>query len=283
MQHCLLNGTGFSGADIIEGITEFLNGKKSSFNITDVTNILNRISNRTCLKVPVIKDLMNFLNGMNDLNITDVVSGWINDITNIAYAIMDNIRTKPTASNIIASKISTTYGTAKKLAITLIDTNGNPISGKAIVVELNGKQSFVKTNSAGKATFAVPKNLVPKTYTAKLKFAGDEKNTAANTAVKVSVAKATPKLTAKSKTFKKATKTKKYTIVLKTNKKKALKNAKVTLKIKGKTFTAKTNSKGKAVFKIIKMTKKGTFKSLVKFKGNKYYNAVTKKVNIKMK
>lgn len=70
---------------------------------------------------------------------------------------------------------------------------------------------------------------------------------------------------------------------MKTNKKKALKNAKVTLKIKGKTFTAKTNSKGKAVFKITKMTKKGTFKSLVKFKGNKYYKAVTKKVNIKMK
>ena len=58
---------------------------------------------------------------------------------------------------------------------------------------------------------------------------------------------------------------------------------KLTLKVKGKTYKATTNAKGKAVFKIKKLTKKGTFKAKVKFAGNTYYNAVTKTVKIKIK
>ncbi|MBR2666379.1 hypothetical protein [Methanobrevibacter sp.] len=50
-----------------------------------------------------------------------------------------------------------------------------------------------------------------------------------------------------------------------------------------KTYKVKTNSKGKATFKIKKLTKKGTYKTTVTFKGNKYYNKVVKKVKIKIK
>jgi hypothetical protein len=70
---------------------------------------------------------------------------------------------------------------------------------------------------------------------------------------------------------------------LKDNTGKAIKKAKVTLKVKGKTYKAKTNSKGKATFKIKKLTKKGTYKATVIFKGNKYYNKLVKKVKIKLK
>ena len=72
-------------------------------------------------------------------------------------------------------------------------------------------------------------------------------------------------------------------MTLKNSKGKAIKKMRVTLKIKGKTFSAKTNSKGKATFKIKKLTKKGTFKAVIRFKGNKYYNKVTKTVKIKIK
>ena len=61
-----------------------------------------------------------------------------------------------------------------------------------------------------------------------------------------------------------------------------MKKVKVTVKVKGKTYTAKTNSKGIATFKL-KLTKKGTFKATVTYKGNKYYNKVTKKVKITVK
>ena len=53
---------------------------------------------------------------------------------------------------------------------------------------------------------------------------------------------ATPKLTAKKKTFKRSVKVKKYTIVLKDNRGKAIKKAKITLKVKGKTYAAITGN-----------------------------------------
>ena len=78
-------------------------------------------------------------------------------------------------------------------------------------------------------------------------------------------------------------KTKKYTVTLKNNLGKGMKNTKVTLKVNKKTYTAKTNKKGVATFKIKKLTKKGKYKATVTFKGNAYYNKVIKKVNIKIK
>ena len=64
---------------------------------------------------------------------------------------------------------------------------------------------------------------------------------------------------------------------------KVIKNAKVTIKVNKKTYTAKTNKKGVATFKINKLTKKGTFKATITYKGDSYYNKLTKKVNIKCK
>ena len=95
--------------------------------------------------------------------------------------------------------------------------------------------------------------------------------------------KATSKLTAKKATFKAKTKTKKYSIVLKDNKGKAIKKAKVTLKVKGKTYKATTNAKGKATFKITKLTKKGTSIATIKFAGNKYFKSISKKAKIIVK
>ena len=107
------------------------------------------------------------------------------------------------------------------------------------------------------------------------------KTAAAN--INTIVKKATPKITAKNKTYKLKAKTKKFTITLKDNKGKPIRNAKVTLKVNGKTYTATTNSKGKATFKIGKLNKKGTYKATVTFKANKYYNKATKKVKITIK
>ena len=89
-----------------------------------------------------------------------------------------------------------------------------------------------------------------------------------------------PKLTAKSKIFKKSAKTKKYTVTLKTNQNKAMKSTKLTLKVKGKTYSAKTNKKGQATFKITKLAKKGKYAATVKYSGSKYYNAKTVKAKL---
>ena len=96
------------------------------------------------------------------------------------------------------------------------------------------------------------------------------------------VNKKATKIVAKKKTFKAKVKVKKYTITLKSGKT-LLKKVKVTLKVKGKTYKATTNKKGKATFKIKNLKKKGTYKAVIKFKGNKNYKATSKKVKIKVK
>ena len=189
-----------------------------------------------------------------------------------------------TATKIIASSVTKVYNVNKKFTATLKDANNKAISGVKVTITLNGKTYTKPTNVKGQAILDLP-NLAPKTYKVSVKFAGDSKYKASslNTA-KVVVKKATPKMTGKTKvTYKVKTKTKKYTIVLKNNKKQAMKKVKVTLKVKGKTYKATTNAKGKAVFKITKLTKKGKYTAKVRFAGNKYYNALTKTVKITVK
>ena len=184
-------------------------------------------------------------------------------------------------TKISANAITATYNVNKNLVITLKDDKGNAISGISITVNLNGAKTYT-TNKNGKVIINVAK-LVPKSYTAKITFAGSNNYVASSATVKVTVKKAKSKIIPKKKTFKAKTKVKKYTIKLKSGKT-PIKKVTVTLKIKGKKIIkAKTNKKGKATFKIKKLTKNGIHKTVIKFKGNKYYKKATKKANIEIK
>ena len=185
------------------------------------------------------------------------------------------------STKISASAVTTTYNVAKNLVITLKDSNGKALSGVEITVNLGSNKKY-KTDKNGQVKVAIGK-LVPKTYNAKISFAGNENYTASQTSAKVVVKKATPKMTASAKTFKFEDKTKKYTITLKDNKNKVMKNKKVTLKVNGKTYTAKTNSKGVATFKLSKLTKKGKYTAAITYAGDKYYNKLNKKAKITVK
>lgn len=184
-------------------------------------------------------------------------------------------------SKIITSPITTVYNKAGKLIITLKDSNNQPIKNAELSVNLNGIKYFTTDNNG---QIKVPiAGLTPNNYNIKISFNGNNAYIGSTATVKVIVKKATPKINAKAKTFKKSVKTKKYSITLKNNLNKVMKNTKVTIKVNKKTYTAKTNSKGVATFKITKLTKKGTFKSIITYKGDKYYNKVTKTINIKVK
>lgn len=113
-------------------------------------------------------------------------------------------------------------------------------------------------------------------------FKGDANYAKSTKSVTVTVNKATPKLTAAKKTFKKSVKTK-YTVTLKTNHNKIIKSAVVTLNVNKKTYKVKTNAKGQATFKITNLNKKGTFTATVKYAGNSYYKAKTVKPKLIVK
>ena len=101
----------------------------------------------------------------------------------------------------------------------------------------NGFASIILTAKSGK------KNMV-------IKIENNNYNPITKT-VEITINKEKTKITAKSKTFKRTIKTKKYSIMLKNSKGKAIPKAKVTLKVKGKKYKVKTNKKGKATFKLV--------------------------------
>ena len=213
--------------------------------------------------------------GTYTLTVTAIADNNHNNVTKNVTIIVNKLKTELTGS-----AITTTYNINKDLVITLKDSTGKALSGVKVTVNLNGAKTYT-TDKNGHVKVST-KGIAPKAYTAKVTFNGDTNYDKSTKDIKVIVKKATPKLTAKKKTFKTTPKTKKYTIVLKDNAGKAIKKAKVTLKVKGKTYKATTNSKGKATFKITKLNKKGTFKATITYKGNKYYNKVSKKANIKV-
>ena len=180
-----------------------------------------------------------------------------------------------------APAVTTVYNSGKYLVATLKDEKGNALKNFKVAINLNGKTTTLTTDNNGQVKITT-NSLVPKTYTAKISFAGTDIYAPASINAKVVVNKAKSKIVAKKKTFKKSKKVKKYVITLKSGKT-PIKKVKVTIKIKKKTYKAKTNNKGKATFKIKNLKKKGTFKATIKFKGNNYYKAATKKVKIKIK
>lgn len=176
-------------------------------------------------------------------------------------------------SKIVASNVNVVYSAGSYYTITVYGTNGELADG--VNVEVSGKISKSLTTTNGVVKFKVTQ--VPGTYKITISALGK------SVSKTITVKKATPKMTAKAKTFKKSVKTKKYSITLKTNTNKVMKKAKLTLKVNGKTYSATTNAKGQATFKITKLTKKGKFTAVVKFAGNKYYNAKTVNAKITVK
>jgi len=148
-------------------------------------------------------------------------------------------------------------------------------------VNFNGVK-YLTTDKNGQ--IKIPTKVVsPNKYNVKITFDGNANYLKSSTSSKVVIKKASSKITAAKKTFKAKTKVKKYAVVLKDITNSPIINAKLTLKVKGKTYSAKTNYKGKAVFKITKLNKKGTYKAVIKFNGNKYYLKSTKNTKITVK
>ena len=187
--------------------------------------------------------------------------------------VANTIRIIKKVSSLSIKNLSYKVTAAKKLTATFRDQNKKLIKNKKVTFTVNGKTYSAKTNSKGVATVKITLNKKG-TYTYSAKFAGDSIYAAVTKKAKLTVVPLATSLTTKKYTFKKAAKTKKILVTLKSGKT-VLKSQKITLKVNGKTYTAKTNSKGIATVKIA-LNKKGTFKYTAKYAGNNKYKAVSK-------
>ncbi len=174
-------------------------------------------------------------------------------------------------SQIVASNVKTTFKNSKKLVVKLADAKGKGLIDKKITVKFNNKVFTRTVDSKGCIVLTVSSKLAPKTYALSLSYAGDNTYLKSTKSVNVVVAKGTPTVIAKSKSFKLSAKNKYYTATLK-YKGNIVKGAKMVLKFKTKIYFAKVGSNGKATFKITHLNKKARYTGLVGFLGNKYYN-----------
>ncbi len=184
-------------------------------------------------------------------------------------------------TKLAAPQLKAVYNIDKYFVITLKDADGNVLSNKKISVKLGSIIKILTTDSKGHTNFNVAA-LVPNTYTAVVRFEGDDDYAASSVKSIVVVSKANVKIIAKAKSFKVHAKAKNLTATLKDNKGKLMKNIKLVLKVGKKTYVSKTNKKGVANFKV-KLNKKGKYIGLFKFAGNKYFKSLSKKVKITIK
>ena len=178
----------------------------------------------------------------------------------------------------LSYKVTATKKLTAIFKVPCLDSYGNLksyklLSNKKVTFTVDGKTYSANTNSKGVATVKITLNKKG-TYTYTARYAGDAKYNAVTKKGKLTIVPLATSLATKKYTFKKAAKTKKISVTLKSGKT-ALKSQKITLKVNGKTYTAKTNSKGIATVKIA-LNKKGTFKYSVKYAGNNKYKAISK-------
>lgn len=205
----------------------------------------------------------------------------LNDENYVADPVSSHISIK-TSSFIYVVDVTATYDINNPLIVNLHDSKGVILKNTPVSIKINGVSKTYWTNNNGQVLMSTV-GLAPNVYNAIITYAGSNIYFSSTATAKITIQKANPIMIASKMTYKSKVKTKKYSIILKNNVYKVLKNTKVTLKINKKTYSAKTNSNGKATFKIKKLTKKGTYKAQIKYSGNGYYNALTKTVKITVK
>ena len=170
-------------------------------------------------------------------------------------------------TTISVSKTSIQRGTV--LYIYLKDSNGNPISGKTLSLDIGGKKYTKTTNNNGAVTLTFS-SLLGK-YTLKVSFNEDSDYLSSNDSFALNIYQSATKITVASQSVARG----KYLYAyLKDSSGKAISGQTVKIKFRGKTYTKVTNSNGRVSLKITSAASKYTTK--ITYAGNTSYKSSSK-------
>ena len=187
-------------------------------------------------------------------------------------------------TKIEAKNINTYYKEKCEWTAYLKDFGNNPISNKKVSISINGKTYDKITDKTGKIVLKL--NLKPGTYTAAVRFAGDENYGESTAHALIKVRKSTLKIISKNyKTYFESGFYFKAKVINKATGN-PVENVKVAFKVydsnkKYKTYFAKTNAKG--IAELRKNLKVGTYKVVAKISKKKYLNGDKSKATLKIK
>ena len=193
----------------------------------------------------------------------------------LASSVSSNIIVNKVAAALSANDINIIYGDSTNLIITLKDRNNAVLKGKDISVNLNGKDYVVKTGNDGKA--ALPIDLLPGKYVAKIKFNGDNIYLGSSVSSNIVVNKLATALTVNDINIVYG-ESANLIISLKDKNNVLLKGKDISVNLNGKDFTVKTGNDGKAALPIDLLP--GKYAAKIEFKGDDIYLATSVNSNI---
>jgi len=181
--------------------------------------------------------------------------------------ISSNTEVSKEKTTISVSKTSILRGTT--LYIYLKDSNGNPISGKTLSLDIGGNK-YTKTTDNNGAVSLKFSSLLGK-YTLKVKFNEDSEYLSSNDSFALNIYQSATKITVSSQSVARG----KYLYAyLKDSSGKAISGQTVKIKFRGKTYTKVTNSNGRVSLKITSVASKYTTK--ITYAGNTSYKSSSK-------
>ena len=107
-----------------------------------------------------------------------------------------NVTINKTSTSISAPDVEIDCGSTGNLTATLTDDNNTALAGENIVISFNGSTYSETTDENGQVTIAIPDNLIPDVYEAKISYNGSEKYDPSKATAKVTVNKISTVLTA---------------------------------------------------------------------------------------
>ena len=236
------------------GITADING----INVTVINNYTIQIADLAA--------------GNYTLTVTTIPDGDHNPVTRNATVTVNRAKTELTADAII-----TTYSVSKDLVITLKDSNGNPIGGLNITVDLNGTKNYT-TDTNGQVR--IPTNgLAANIYDVLISFNGTDNYLNSSNTTTVSINKESSRADTKPLTT--DYNVHKYLVVgLKDNGGNPIRNADAFIEIHGVTYKCRSDDKGDA--RLIIRLNPGTYTAKITF-DNVNYTGFTQYVTVIVK
>lgn len=223
-----------------------------------ITAVLEGISDRVDLSPPAA------------LSIKDSEIPNNENIKETSTPTVSKVATKLTFSKLTTYPISGVYFKVK-----LTTSAGKVLANKKVSITISGKTYSKKTDKSGIVKLTI-RLVTRKTYKVTVKFAGDSEYKAVTKTGSIVIKTGTKKSKITSSNLKIKRNVKKtYSFKLLNANNNAIKSAKVRVTINKKTYTLTTSSKGIAKLSI-KIAKKGTYKTTMKFLGNSVYKPISK-------
>ena len=186
-----------------------------------------------------------------------------------------NIVINKAATALFANDINVTYGDSAKLLVTLKDSKGAVLKGKAIIVNLNGVNHNVSTDSNGQAV--LPIDLLAGKYAAKIQFSEDNAYLSSSADANIVINKAATVLFAKDITVTYGDSAKLF-VTLKDSKGAVLKGKAIAVNLNGVNHNVATDSNGQAALPIDMLP--GKYAAKIQFSEDNAYLSSSAAVDI---